>query len=318
MWPRPPTPMATAVEPGTSLGSDRRMAWYGVRPASVSGAAATGSRSPSGTTRRADGTRRYGAMPPSRPRPPGRAGGGRVDAVVLGALAAADAVPAAPRAVHGDGLADLEAGDAGAEGVDPAGVLVAERERRLVRHQSGRELVEQVEVGVADAGAADLDDDLAGTRIGLRDVAQLRVVLPGGELQGTHDRLQPIRRCSRLAWISSTMRPVGPGSAVTDGGQARCRRRGPGRRIVPVVRQAERVAVQPGELDRRPPRARRARRARARRRPSDRPSTRARWPRSPGRCARRRGPAPASGGSTPCCAGRSSGGWPGGSRRGGC
>ena len=58
MWPRPPTPMATAVDPGTSFGSERRMAWYGVRPASVSGAAATGSRSPSGTTRRAAGTSR--------------------------------------------------------------------------------------------------------------------------------------------------------------------------------------------------------------------------------------------------------------------
>ena len=156
--------MATAVEPGTSLGSERRMAWYGVRPASVSGAAATGSRSPSGTTRRADGTSRYGAIPPSRPSPPDAPAVGRVDAVVLVALAAADAVPAAPRAVHGDRLADLEAGDAGAEGVDPAGVLVAERERRVERHQARRELVEQVEVGVAHAGAADLDDDLARAR----------------------------------------------------------------------------------------------------------------------------------------------------------
>ena len=58
------------ARPGSSFGSDRRMAWYGVKPASVSGAAWVGSRSPSGTTRRADGTSISGAMPPSQPSPP--------------------------------------------------------------------------------------------------------------------------------------------------------------------------------------------------------------------------------------------------------
>ena len=42
MWPRPPAPITTAVEPGTSSGSDRLIAWYGVSAASVSGAASTG------------------------------------------------------------------------------------------------------------------------------------------------------------------------------------------------------------------------------------------------------------------------------------
>ena len=37
--PSPPTPITTAVLPGASFGQERRMAWYGVSPASVSGAA---------------------------------------------------------------------------------------------------------------------------------------------------------------------------------------------------------------------------------------------------------------------------------------
>src|SRR5690606_10614524 len=50
-------------------------------------------------------------------------------AVVLLALGAHVAVAAAPRAVDGDGGADLEPGDALAELVDDAGALVAEGER---------------------------------------------------------------------------------------------------------------------------------------------------------------------------------------------
>ncbi|GAA2940272.1 hypothetical protein GCM10020227_03780 [Streptomyces flavovirens] len=46
--PSPPVPMTTAVAPGTSLGRERLMAWYGVRPASVSETVLTGSRSPIG------------------------------------------------------------------------------------------------------------------------------------------------------------------------------------------------------------------------------------------------------------------------------
>ncbi len=47
-WPRPPVPMTTAVAPGRSFGSERLIAWYGVRPASVSETVLTGSRSPIG------------------------------------------------------------------------------------------------------------------------------------------------------------------------------------------------------------------------------------------------------------------------------
>ena len=41
-WPRPPTPMTTTVASGVIFAQERRTAWYGVRPASVSGAAVAG------------------------------------------------------------------------------------------------------------------------------------------------------------------------------------------------------------------------------------------------------------------------------------
>ncbi len=67
--PSPPRPTTSAyLPPPASLGSDSLMAWYGVRPASARGAAATGSASPSGTRLRA-GVTMYSAMPPSRPIP---------------------------------------------------------------------------------------------------------------------------------------------------------------------------------------------------------------------------------------------------------
>jgi len=116
---------------------------------------------------------------------------GLVDAVVLQALAAAHAAPASPRPVHGDRFTHLQTGDPGTEGLDPPGVLVAERERRLVGQQVRRELVEEVEVGVAHAGAADPHDDLAGTGLGLRDVAELGVVQPLRQLQGAHGSIRP-------------------------------------------------------------------------------------------------------------------------------
>lgn len=70
-WPSPPAPMTTAVLPGTSFGRERLMAWYGVRPASVSGTARTGSRPPSGTRWRRLSTIMYSAMAPGAPSPGG-------------------------------------------------------------------------------------------------------------------------------------------------------------------------------------------------------------------------------------------------------
>ena len=61
--------MTTAVEPGTSLGNDGLIAWYGVSPASVRGTFETGSRSPSGTRCRWLGTSMYSAMNPGASKP---------------------------------------------------------------------------------------------------------------------------------------------------------------------------------------------------------------------------------------------------------
>jgi hypothetical protein len=88
--------------------------------------------------------------------------------------------------VDGDRPAVLQAGHPGADRLDPAGVLVPQRERQLPRHGPGRELVQHVQVGVADARAADPQQHLA--RAGLRAVhlAQLGVGLPGGDLERAH------------------------------------------------------------------------------------------------------------------------------------
>ena len=103
----------------------------------------------------------------------------RVVAVGLQVGQAASAGAAAPGADDGDRLAGLEAGHPGTQGVDPAGVLVAEGEGRAPWQLAGVEVVHEVQVGVAGAGAADLDQDLTGA--GFRDghVAQHGRAVPG-------------------------------------------------------------------------------------------------------------------------------------------
>src|SRR5690606_7025920 len=86
-------------------------------------------------------------------------------AVVLGRAAAGAAAATAPGAVDDDRLADLEALDAGPRRLDPAGVLVPERERRVEGERAGRPL-HQVQVRVAGAGAADPDQHLVGAGLG--------------------------------------------------------------------------------------------------------------------------------------------------------
>ena len=96
------------------------------------------------------------------------------------------ALPAAEQAVHGDGFAVLQAFDAVAEPVDPARGLVAEHERRAPGRHALGEFAHHVQVGMARAGAADLDHDLSGTRLGLGQVDQLGFGLEALELQGAH------------------------------------------------------------------------------------------------------------------------------------
>ena len=96
-----------------------------------------------------------------------------VDAEVLRAGRAGLASPAAVQPVDGDRLAFLDTAHARADRVNPAGVLVADHEWWSPRRHAFLELVHDVQVGVAQPRAADLDDDLAraGLRVGQVDAA---------------------------------------------------------------------------------------------------------------------------------------------------
>ena len=128
-------------------------------------------------------------MPPSRPSPPTRPRRPACGSSSRPRRQQARQTPAAPRAVDGDRPPLVESGDAGADGLDPAGVLVAEGERRLPGHRAGRELVQHVQVGMADPGAAHPQEHLAGSRLGTVDLPELGVLLPAGQLQSTHGGL---------------------------------------------------------------------------------------------------------------------------------
>jgi hypothetical protein len=85
------------------------------------------------------------------------------------------------------GIALGEAGHAGADLFDPAGGLVAEDERRL-RVAAGfrRVVLEHGDVGVAAAGAGDLEEDLAGSGGGLVHVLEDGECLEFFEDDGLH------------------------------------------------------------------------------------------------------------------------------------
>src|SRR5690606_5379108 len=101
----------------------------------------------------------------------------------LGGALAGAAAPAAPGPVHGDRIAILPAFHAAAQRGDPAGVLVAEGERSFETEA----LLEHMQVGVADAGAADLQQDLARCRAWLGQVDELGGPAGGNEADGFHD-----------------------------------------------------------------------------------------------------------------------------------
>ena len=127
--------------------------------------------------------------------------------------AAGTAAAASPRAVDGDRLTDLEALDARSDGLDPAGVLVAERERQLVGQEPRRPL-HHVQVGVTGSRAADLDEHLARSRLRHLDVPQLGRLLPLDELVRLHGRSGAPAGAGRGAGTGEQ----GRGDAVTLGG----------------------------------------------------------------------------------------------------
>ncbi len=107
-------------------------------------------------------------------------------AIVLQPLDAAAALAATGRAIDGDRLADFQPGDAGAQRLHPTRVLVTEGEGWLEGHHARLKVVDEVQVGVAQAGATHPHQHLAWTGFGLGDVTHLGVVLPLGELNGIH------------------------------------------------------------------------------------------------------------------------------------
>ena len=120
--------------------------------------------------------------------PPGPGQLGHPIADVLVAGHAVGARAAAEGSVDRDGLAHVEAGGAGAERLDPPGRLVAQRERQLGVHHPLVELVEDVEVGVADPGGAHPDQHLARSRVRLRHLLVLGRGLPCHHAIGLHGR----------------------------------------------------------------------------------------------------------------------------------
>jgi hypothetical protein len=81
-------------------------------------------------------------------------------------------MPAAEQAVDRYGFTLLQAADPAAGPVDKARGFVAENERRTPRGHALGELPHHVQVGVARAGAADLDHNFSGTWLGLGQIDQ--------------------------------------------------------------------------------------------------------------------------------------------------
>src|SRR5690606_36783601 len=115
-------------------------------------------------------------------------------AVVFRRPLAGAAAAAAPGAVHGDRIAFLPALYAAAQGGDPAGVLVAQGERPL----ETQALLEHVQVGMADAGAADLQQHLARAGPRLGQIDHFGRPAGGDEADGFHGDSRRRIRCPTM------------------------------------------------------------------------------------------------------------------------
>ena len=123
---------------------------------------------------------------------------------------AVSAVPATPATEHGDGLADLDPGRSGTEGLDPAGVLVAECPGERRQTQRRHRPVPQVQVRMADAAAGDPNDHFARSGIGVGYLLDGEVLVVSVQPGSSHEDLRD-HRGSHRAPIGS----VGQGPKVT-------------------------------------------------------------------------------------------------------
>jgi hypothetical protein len=84
----------------------------------------------------------------------------------------------------------------GADRLDDAHALVSRRERQLRLH--GPITVRRVDVGVAETGRLDLDDDLAGPRNRLREILDLRRLVEAVYDNRAHRLRCGLPRCRSL------------------------------------------------------------------------------------------------------------------------
>jgi hypothetical protein len=109
---------------------------------------------------------------------------------VLGTDPAGLAPAAPPRAIDRHRVPLAHSCHSGAGGLDPARVLVSQRERGLPGQRTRGEL-HDVQVGVARAGRGHTQENLPRPRLGDRHVAQHRRLLPFDQLIRQHRRFVP-------------------------------------------------------------------------------------------------------------------------------
>ena len=252
MCPSPPAPMTTTRVPGPSTGMAFLTAWMAVRPASASAAMLAGSSEGSSLTTERALVCRYSAKPPSMP----EAGEGAVLAVHVVAGPAGAAQPAGDQRVHDHGVADLDVGHAGADLVHPARVLVPrDVGQRRVLDLRPLPLLD-VEVGAAQARRADADDDVQRARdlrlVDLVDLERLVVGVQACRDHGTSSSSAWFDTPYRTRSRSRQMPPLASRLRLTRPARRSHVRRSPEdsgrpvagheRRVVRLVRQAERGA----------------------------------------------------------------------------
>ena len=120
----------------------------------------------------------------------GDAGESGLDAVHVVAGPAGLAEAARDERVDDHRIADGHMVDGGADGLDPAGVLVAERVRECDAGLLPPLTLDDVEVGPAEAGPADADDDVEGmSQLGFGDFLHFGIFAIAVQADGLHRSL---------------------------------------------------------------------------------------------------------------------------------
>ena len=212
MWPRPPAPMTTHRSRGVRRRAALAAAWYAVRPASASAATADGSsESSSLTTLRAE-VRRYSAYPPWVSMPG--------NALVSQCTSSPDRQARhSPHVISGCTIT-----------LSPSRTLVTAEPTAstqpafswpIVYGQDdlgllGPLALEDVQVGAADAGAADAHHDVEGPLgAGDRDLGHLQLLVVADHLDGSHRGAHRFCSSGVVRWMLRLDRGTKVGSAAS-------------------------------------------------------------------------------------------------------